>query len=212
MMGLEEIWSWSWTTSTLEVVGMNDLSSGWFKDLKVALFSCNSFLWSWDSSWRNSMVSCVCCRCSEISQQEFLCWRAPCLHHWRWSNCEECLTIEYVAPCLLEVRLACRRCRTLNYFTWRTSSLECDLNGTLAWFVVDCTCKIFSLKLWNSHLLDDDRICLSAHLTCLMYSHSLEGIATLAWCRFQLDWFYLFDDYCNKLHSSSLDVFIFALN
>ena len=117
-MGLEEIGTG--TTSTLEAVWMNDLSSGWFKDLKVSLFFCNSILWSCDSSWRNSIVSCVFYRCHERSARVSLltCTMSSSLEMiklWRMFNNWICCAI---LTCALEIRLSCCRCHSLNFFTW----------------------------------------------------------------------------------------------
>lgn len=126
-MGLEEIWAG--TTSTLEAIGMNDLSSGWFKDLKVSLIYWNSFLWSCDSSWRNWMVSCVCHKCHERSTRVSLlmCTMSSSLEMiklWRMFKNWICCTIWTWS---LEIRLSCCKCCAMNCFTW-----FCYLHGLLA--------------------------------------------------------------------------------
>ena len=118
MMGLEEIGTG--TTLTLEAVGMNELSFGWFKNLKVSRFYCNSILWSCNSSWRNLMVSFVCCRCRERSTRVSLltCTMSSSLEMiklWRMFNNWICCAIW---TCALEIRLSCCRCHSLNCFTW----------------------------------------------------------------------------------------------
>ena len=144
MMVLEEIWSW--TTLTLEVVWMNDLESTSLSlsvslnDLEEALFYCSSSLCSCDSSWRNSMVSCVCCRCRERSTRVSLlmCTMSSSLEMiklWRMCNNWICCAIW---TCSLEIRLSCCRYRALNCFTW-----FCYLNDRLACY-----------GTWMARLLD----------------------------------------------------------
>ena len=42
------------------------------KDVETSLLYCNSSLWSCDSSWRNSIMSCACWRCTWISERVVL--------------------------------------------------------------------------------------------------------------------------------------------
>ena len=115
-------------------------------------------------------------------QQEFLCWRAPCLHHWRSSNYEECLITEYVVPSelaplksgslvvdvvlwtislYLNDRLAC-------YGTWLSRSLDFLISTCLI------CCLLYLLRTlvrtcWNSRSLDDELNLLELNLFWLLW-------------------------------------------
>ena len=152
MMGFEEIGTG--TTSTLEAVWRNDLESFlavWFKDSEASCFSYNSFLWSCDSSWRNSMVSCICCRCRErLARVSLLmCTMSSSLEMiklWRmfinWICC-------VIWTCSLEIlsEMLCFELFHLISVLEGQARFLCGLNGTLAWFVAYCACLEHLIEL-----------------------------------------------------------------
>lgn len=172
MIVLEESWIGSGTTSTLEVGWISDLestslsSSVRMKDLETSLFYCNSSLWSYNSSWRNSIVSCACWRCTWILARVVLMMftmlivddKIKLLRIWDNWMCVAMLA------CSLWIRLAC-----IVSYCWCCKHLM-EFYNLVAW-TLD-----FTLTWWRS-------LCLNSSLTlceCFNQLHTISFVVDVA--------------------------------